>query len=151
MTLPRGCPTSIESTAKRRAPIQFNHPVDSLARGLLYSRCAALQTAFLCCVLLCAWLETVNLVRAESLEGSQIVDISSLSCAELLRMPLLQALIAIGWIGGFYAGLKNDSRVTMLMFAGDADQIIALCRKNESTGVMTQVERTFGFGRPPRP
>lgn len=91
-------------------------------------------------------------VRAESsFEGNQIVDMSSLSCAELLRMPLPQALMAVGWIGGFYAGLKNDSRVNILMFAGDADQIIALCRKNELTSVMTLVERTFGLVRPPRP
>jgi len=150
MTLPRRCPISIESAAKRTAPIQFNHLVDSLVRGLLHFRSAALQTAFLCCVLLSAWLETVNLVRAESL-GNQIVDMSSLSCAELLRLPLPQALIAVGWVGGFYAGLKNDSRVNILMFAGDADQIIALCRKNESTSVMTLVERTFGLVRPPRP
>ena len=151
MTLPRRCPISIESAAKRRAPIQFNHPVDLLGQGLRHFDRAAPQTAFLCCVLLSAWLETVNLVRAESLEGNQIVDMSSLSCAELLRMPLPQALIAVGWIGGFYAGLKNDSRVNILMFAGDADQIIALCRKNESTSVMTLVERTFGLVRPPRP
>jgi hypothetical protein len=104
-----------------------------------------------CCLLLCAWLGTVNLVRAESLEGNRIVDISALSCADLLRMPLPQALIAVGWIGGFYAGLKNDSRVNVLVFANDADQIIALCRKNESTSVMTLVERTFGLVRPPKP
>jgi len=151
MTLPRRCPISIKSAAKRGAPIQFNRLVDSLARGLLHLRCVAQQTAFLCCVLLCVSLGTVNLVRAESLEGNRIVDISSLSCGELLQMPLPQALIVVGWIGGFYAGLKNDSRVDILMFAGDADQIIALCRKNESTSVMTLVERTFGLVRPPRP
>ena len=151
MTLPRRRdPISIESAARRAAPNQFNL-VDSLARLLLHFRCAAPQTAILCCVLLCACLKTVNLVRAESFEGNRIVDISSLSCADLLRMPLPEALIVVGWIGGFYAGLKNDSKVNVLMFAEDADQIIALCRKNESTSVMTLVERTFGLVRPPRP
>jgi hypothetical protein len=151
MTLPHRCSISIDFAAKRTAPIQFNHLVDSLARAPLLFRCAAPQTAFLCCLLLCAWLGSVNFVRAESLEGNRIVDIPSLSCADLLQMPLPQALIAVGWIGGFYAGLKNDSRVNVLVFADDADQIITLCRKNESTSVMTLVERTFGLVRPPRP
>jgi hypothetical protein len=151
MTLPHRCSISIDFAAKRTAPIQFDHLVDSLARAPRPFRCAAPQTAFLCCLLLCAWLGIVNLARAKSLEGNRIVDISSLSCADLLRMPLPQALITVGWIGGFYAGLKNDSRVNVLVFADDADQIIALCRKNESTSVMTLVERTFGLVRPPRP
>jgi hypothetical protein len=93
--------------------------------------------------LIYVWLGIVNLVGAESLEGNQVVDMSSLSCGEFLRIPLPQALIAVGWIGGFYAGLKNDPKVNVLVFADKADQIIALCRENESTGVMALVERTF--------
>ena len=93
--------------------------------------------------LIYACLGIVNLVSAESLEGSKVVDMSSLSCGELLRMPLPQTLIAVGWIGGFYAGLKNDPKVNVPVFADKADQIIALCRENELTGVMALVERTF--------
>jgi hypothetical protein len=66
-------------------------------------------------------------------------------------MPLPQALVVVGWIGGFYAGLKNDTRVHVLTFVDDADQIIGLCRTNGSSSVMTLVERTFGLVRPPRP
>ena len=90
-----------------------------------------------------AWLGIVNPVSAESPEGNRIVDMSSISCGELLRMPLPEALIAVGWIGGFYAGLKNDPKVDVPMFADKADQIIALCSENESTTVMALVERTF--------
>ncbi len=93
--------------------------------------------------LLYAWLGIVNLVSAENPEGNRVVDMSSLSCAELLRMPLPVALIAVGWIGGFYAGLKNDPKVNVRVFADKADQIIALCRENESTSVMALVERTL--------
>ena len=93
--------------------------------------------------LIYVWLGIVNLVSAEGLEGNKVVDMSSLSCGELLRIPLPQTLIAVGWIGGFFAGLKNDPKVNVLVFADKADQIIALCRENESTGVMALVERTF--------
>jgi hypothetical protein len=89
------------------------------------------------------WLGIVNFVSAEGLEENRVADMSTLSCGEFLRIPLPQALIAVGWIGGFYAGLKNDPRVNVLVFADRADQIVALCRENESTGVMALVERTF--------
>ena len=103
----------------------------------------AARAAILSFTLLYAWLEIVNPVSAESPEGNRIVDMSSISCGELLRMPLPEALIAVGWIGGFYAGLKNDPKVDVPMFADKADQIIALCSENESTTVMALVERTF--------
>jgi hypothetical protein len=64
-------------------------------------------------------------------------------------MPLPEALIVVGWIGGFYAGLRNDPRVQLSIFADDADRILNLCRTSQSTSVMTLVERTFGRDRPP--
>jgi len=74
---------------------------------------------------------------------------AALNCADLLRMPLPEALIVVGWIGGFYAGLRNDSRVQLSIFADDVDRILNLCRSNQSTSVMTLVERTFSLIRPP--
>ena len=90
-----------------------------------------------------AWLGVANLVSAGSPERNRVVDMSSVSCGEVLRMPLPEALIAVGWIAGFYAGLKNDPKVNVPVVADKADQIVALCRENESTSVMALVERTF--------
>ena len=101
------------------------------------------RAAVLSVTVLYTWLGIVNLVSAENSEGDRVVDMSSLSCGKLLGMPLPEALIAVGWIGGFYAGLKNDPKVNVPLFADKADQIIALCRENESTGVMALVERIF--------
>ena len=67
----------------------------------------------------------------------------------MFRILLVEALIVVGWIGGFYAGLGNDPRVQPSIFADDADRILNLCRTNQSTSVMTLVERTFGLVRPP--
>ena len=89
------------------------------------------------------WLGSLNVSSAQNREGDRVVDMSSLTCGELLRVPVPQALIAVGWIGGFYAGLENDPKVNLRAFAEMADQIIALCRENESAGVMALVERTF--------
>ena len=152
MSVPRHpSSTSNESRANCAERERCEDLTDSSASLFPHLRCAALWTAFLCCVVVCAWVATMKPVRAESFEENQTVDISSLSCADLLRMPLPQALIVVGWIGGFYAGLKNDTRVQVLKFADDADKIITLCRTSGSTSVMTLVERTFGLVRPPRP
>ena len=135
-------------------PNKFRHLVGSfgyfpsavvslLLRPLIRLRCTLPRAAVISFTVLYAWLGIVNLVSAENPEGNRVVDMSSLSCGELLRMPLPEALIAVGWIGGFYAGLKNDPKVNVPVFADKADQIIALCRENESTGVMALVERIF--------
>ena len=107
------------------------------------------RTGFFCGVVLCAWLTIAKPIGAQSLEDNPSVDMSALSCADLLRMPLPEALIVVGWIGGFYAGVRNDPRVQLSIFADDADRILNLCRTNQSTSVMTLVERTFGLVRPP--
>jgi hypothetical protein len=110
----------------------------SSTRRLWTAHAAIVSSTFLY-----AWLGVANLVSAGSPERNRVVDMSTLSCGELLRMPLPEALIAVGWIAGFYAGLKNDPKVNVPVVADKADQIIALCRENESTSVMALVERTF--------
>jgi hypothetical protein len=105
--------------------------------------CTPRGAAVLSSTALYVWLGSLNVSSAQNREGDRVVDMSSLTCGELLRVPVPQALIAVGWIGGFYAGLKNDPKVNLPAFAEMADQIIALCGENESTGVMALVERTF--------
>jgi hypothetical protein len=70
--------------------------------------------------------------RADDLEGQRVVDASLITCGEFLRMPLLRALVLVGWVGGFYAGRKNDTKVEVPAFMDEADRVISLCRENES-------------------
>jgi len=144
----------MESIAMFAEPNKFRHlvgyfgylpsaVVSLVLHHLTRLRCTLPRAAVLSFTVLYAWLGIVNLVSAENPEGNRVVDMSSLSCGELLRMPLPEALIAVGWIGGFYAGLKNDPKVNVPVFADKADQIIAICRENESTGVMALLERIF--------
>ena len=69
--------------------------------------------------------------RAEDLEGQQVVDVSLITCGEFGRMPLLRALVLVGWVGGFYDGRKNDTKVEVLAFVDMAERVISLCRDNE--------------------
>ena len=111
----------------------------------------AARAAIVCYTFLYACVGGANCVSAGSRDGNRIIDMSTLSCGDLLRMPLPEALIAVGWIGGFYAGLKNDPNVNVPEFADKADQIIALCREDQSAGVMALVERTFHLRQAPSP
>ena len=93
--------------------------------------------------------------RADDLEGQQVVDVSRITCGQLLRMPIGRAFVLVGWIGGFYAGRKNDTKVEVLAFVDEADKVISLCRDNESMRVMTLVDRDLrrehGTDQKPRP
>ena len=111
-------------------------------------RLRAAHATIVSCTFLYTWVGIVNCINADDPEGNRVVDMSSFTCGEFLQLPLPQALIAVGWIGGFYAGLRDDPKVNVMEFADKADQIIALCRENQSIGVMALLERTFPVQAP---
>jgi hypothetical protein len=79
--------------------------------------------------------------RAEALEGQEVVDVSLMTCGEFGRMPLLRALVLVGWVGGFYDGRKNDTKVEVPVFVDMAERVIFLCRENESMRLMALVDQ----------
>src|SRR5690242_4105360 len=76
-------------------------------------------------ILLHAHFGLISLSRAEDLGDHQIVDMSSVTCGDFERFPLPRALVAIGWVGGFYAGLKNDTRVDIPVFVDKAERVMS--------------------------
>jgi hypothetical protein len=78
--------------------------------------------------------------RADEPAEPQVVDVSLITCGDFLRMPLAQALVLVGWIGGFYAGRINDTKVEMQAFVGETERIISLCGENQSARLMTLVD-----------
>ena len=54
-------------------------------------------------------------------------------------MPLPKALLLTGWIGGFYAGRKNETKVEISDFVDKAERVISLCRENEAMRLMALV------------
>ena len=91
-------------------------------------------------IVLHAHVGTSSSARAEDLEGQQVVDASLITCGEFGRMPLLRALVLVGWVGGFYDGRKNDTKVEVLAFADMAERVSSPCRDNESMRLMALVE-----------
>jgi hypothetical protein len=82
-------------------------------------------------------------VAAQSAEENRIVDMSTFSCAELLRMPLPQALTVVGWFDGYYAGLEKNPEVNVSMAIDKAEHVIARCREHDTTSVMTLFGQEF--------
>jgi hypothetical protein len=78
--------------------------------------------------------------RADEPVEQQVVDVSLITCGEFLRMPLAQALVLVGWIGGFHAGRMNDTNVEMQAFVGEAERVISLCHDNQPMRLMTLVD-----------
>lgn len=92
-------------------------------------------------MLLYAYSGLISLARAEDPGDQPIVDVSLLTCGDFVGLSLPRALIAVGWVGGFYAGLKKDTRVDIPLFVDRAEQVIAFCHDNKSMRLMTVVEQ----------
>lgn len=110
--------------------IRAPHPRTALTRSL----------AAMLVIVLHAHVGMSSAARAEDLEGQQVVDVSLITCGEFGRMPLLRALVLVGWVGGFYDGRKNDTKVEVPAFADMAERVISLCRENESMRLMALVD-----------
>ena len=87
--------------------------------------------------------------RAEDIETPRVVDIASITCGDFERLSLPTALVLVGWIGGFYAGLRDDTKVDPSAFGDKADHVLTLCRGNESTTLMALVEQELRRDRGP--
>ena len=64
-------------------------------------------------------------------------------------MPLPRALVLVGWVGGFYDGRKNDTKVEVLAFVDMAERVNSLCRENESMRLMALVDRNCAASKGP--
>jgi len=115
----------------------------------------AQSTAAISGIVLHAYIAMSFSARAEDLRGQAVVDASLITCGEFVRMPLAPALVLVGWVGGFHAGQKNDTKVDLVAFVDEADRVISLCRENESMRLMSLVEEDLrhaqGPGLVPRP
>jgi hypothetical protein len=109
-------------------------------RALRLRRVRAWSIAAMSIVLLQAAVGMNLPARADEPARPQAVDVSLITCGEFLRMPLAQALVLVGWIGGFYAGRINDTKVEMQAFVGETERIISLCGENQSARLMTLVD-----------
>ncbi|HVM80505.1 MAG TPA: HdeA/HdeB family chaperone [Stellaceae bacterium] len=103
----------------------------------------AWRMAAMSVVILQAYVGMSLSARADDLEGQRVVDVSLITCGEFVRMPIGQALVLVGWVGGFFAGRTNDTKVEMLDFIDEAERVISLCRENQSMRLMTFVDEDW--------
>jgi len=61
---------------------------------------------------------------------------------ELARLPVPRALLVMGWVAGYDAGLKHETRVDVPEF-WTTQRVITLCRDIESTAVITLVDQAL--------
>ena len=110
-------------------------------------RARTLATSFM--VLFQAAVAVDSWARAGDVETPRVVDIASITCGDFERLSLPTALVLVGWIGGFYAGLRDDTKVDPSAFGDKADHVLALCRGNESMTLMALVEQELRPDREP--
>lgn len=104
---------------------------------------SAIRLAAALSMLLIAISEGAVSARAQVL-GEQYIDIAIVPCRELVQLPGPQALILVGWLGGYVAGLRNESRVDRRKFIEGAERVLTQCRENESLSLIEVAKQEFG-------
>jgi hypothetical protein len=103
----------------------------------------AIRLAAALSIFLIAISEGAVSARAQVL-GEQYIDIALVPCRELVRLPLPQALVLVGWLGGYVAGLRSESRVDRRKFIEGAERVLTQCRENESLPLIEVAKQEFG-------
>ena len=104
---------------------------------------SAIHLAAALSMLLFAISEGAVSARAQVL-GEQYIDIALVPCRELGQLPLPQALVLVGWLGGYVAGLRNESRVDRRKFIEGAERVLMRCRENKSLPLIEIAKQEFG-------
>jgi hypothetical protein len=77
------------------------------------------------------------------LEERPLIDITTVSCRELLKTPLPRALVLVGWLGGYFSGLRNESKVDPRKFIEGADRVLLRCQEDETLALIEVAKREF--------
>ena len=102
-------------------------------------------------ILLHAQFGSSFLAHAGDVWEQRIVDASLVTCGDLDRLPLPKALVAIGWIGGYYAGQTNNQKIDTSLFIDRAERALTLCREHKSMRVMEAVDQVLRQENKPTP
>jgi hypothetical protein len=72
---------------------------------------------------------------------TNVIDMSTIKCSDLLSMTNDQAIITRVWMKGFYSGVVNDTTWDREASIANANDLLADCKNHASIGLMTMIEQ----------
>ena len=72
---------------------------------------------------------------------AEVIDVSTIKCAELTTMSTEDASYLLIWLHGYYGGKAEDTTIDLKSFETVAADMGAKCAENPELGIMTAVQQ----------
>jgi acid stress chaperone HdeB len=87
-------------------------------------------------------------VLAVSVAPAQVtIDVSKITCDQYLLNKVANSRTVAAWLGGFYAGKRNNPVVDTMALERNAEKVSEYCGSNRNMTLMRAVETTLGASK----
>ncbi|MGA8690289.1 MAG: HdeA/HdeB family chaperone [Methyloceanibacter sp.] len=75
---------------------------------------------------------------------AQVVDMSTITCADFSARPAEQMANIMFWLEGYYTEEEDPTTVDFAKFKSTLEQILVYCSKNPTIGLLTAADEVMG-------
>ncbi len=86
----------------------------------------------------------VGLLAVPAAQAQVTIDVSKITCEQLLQSKVAAPRIIAIWLSGFYNGKRNNTVLDTQAMDSKASKVMNYCGSNLSMAVMQAVETTLG-------
>jgi acid stress chaperone HdeB len=76
--------------------------------------------------------------------SAQVIDMSSLKCAEFLKSGADNIGVLLMWLSGYFANDDEQTTVDFAKMKQDGVKIAAYCKEHPTSGLLDAAERALG-------
>ena len=80
-------------------------------------------------------------IFAASAAQAEVVDVSTIKCAELGKMYMEEASYILIWLHGYYGGKAGDTTIDLAALESVGKAIGEKCAENPDLGLMTVIDQ----------
>ena len=75
---------------------------------------------------------------------SEVIDVSTIKCAEVLKMSKEESSYLMVWLHGYYGGKAGDTTIDLASLEASGTAISEKCVANLDLGLMTAIQQLIG-------
>ena len=81
---------------------------------------------------------------AASPAGAQVVDMSTITCADFSTRPVDQMANIMFWLEGYYTEDDDPTTIDFTEFKSTLEKLLVYCKDNPSVGLLTAADEVMG-------
>ena len=86
-------------------------------------------------------------VQVPTMQAQVTVDVSKITCDQLLKEKPVPAKYVVLWLSGYYNGKRNSTLAEPEVIKKDEDKVTKYCYQHRETTVMDAVKNVLGFDK----